>query len=767
MKNIIKRKVIGILALSATACCSAVFFGARKTVEANAAEISDGVFEMVEGASLKISDEGGIRFRVKFDETTKAEIDKENTKLYFLITGKSVFDKVTDGNYKAMSPAINGEADEAKIYKDGDYYYANGVVKGILEANRAADYMCIAYVSDGTNVQYATVAGKAVGEDGFYLNNVRGDLYDLVNSAVLDHEGGYAKSVLASKAYTWYNSVEYPILVDTLEDYNALVSAVNEDVIASAPYVKIADVDVSADGAAALADGKSLNVYRTVSGKVAQATPDEDPDRSPTDTEVVARNGNAELNLGKIVAADGTYATQLPAGEWTLTFTHPMFIAEEVKINVTDVAANDNDVTLYRKIIDIQDGSFTVANERAANDRQTISTSNRGYTYASFNIAPGSVYYAEVTFKSTSTNNVWIGLSNMIKGNADKFAVSAMTLNDTNCNSGEFYMSGNNSWNITTAKAGYPLFQSWQLKGYRNFSIDTAGEITYATARDGDYIYYFVNGVYVNGYTLKDYRENDTIPGIFGHNLQPVTMSKIDYYSGDKARNKIDALLAGGKNIISQYLSYTENLSNDANSYGENENRFFKVNDVTSERGVNFDFTNKSVSDSVKSRVTPYIHFDGDFSFEFDYKATDFNDDGNQHRMYVRVRNWYGYGNDRKDLLWFGTQVTSGSNVGGVLCKDKAYRADVADWTRFFTSGSENFDAKNGKGLRFKITRRLYENRAEYTLTVTSLDDTSKTATKILNVTASEDSQWDKPVQIYWENQNIAGQYSNIRWQAE
>jgi len=423
-------------------------------------------------------------------------------------------------------------------------------------------------------------------------------------------------------------------------------------------------------------------------------------------------------------------------------------------------------IRVYRKIFGAQDGSFTVTNERVANEEQTVTNSNSGYTYARFNMAPSKFYYAEVTFKTGTPGNVWIGMSNMIVGNMDRFAVSAMTLNDTNCNSGEFWTTGSNAWNMTTVKAGYPMFQSWQLSGYRGFSINTSGEIKYATVRDGDFIYYFVNGFYVNGFSLRDYRDADTVPGIFGLNLSSTVMTGIEYCSGAQAREKIDALLGGGRNIISQFLIYTENRADDANTYGENENRFFTVGEVSEDRGLHFDFTDKTVQGSVKSYVSPYLWFDGDFSFEFDYKATDWDKtDGNQHRMYLRLRNWYSYGGSRKDILWFGAQVASGSQEAKVLSKEKAYRADGGDWARYRDGDGADFDAADG--LHFKVTRRLYDDYAEYTMTVSSLTDPSRTATISVRYTAAEDAEWDKPVQIYWENQQLAGQYSNISWNIE
>lgn len=463
-------------------------------------------------------------------------------------------------------------------------------------------------------------------------------------------------------------------------------------------------------------------------------------------------------NRGKL-HIDGTTVTP-DIGVHTVTYTavNPA--------DATKVTRKVLTIRVYRKIFGYHDGTYTVTNERVPNAEQTVTTSNDGYSYARFNMAPSKYYYASVTFKSTATSGVWIGLANMFAESIDRMAVSAMTLGDTNCNSGEFRTTGDNAWNITSVKSGYPLFQSWQISGYRGIPVNTTGEITYTTVRDGDFIFYFVNGYYVHGFSLKDYRDADTVPGIFGSKMNSAVMSNIEYCSGAEARGKIDTLLAGGSNVISQFLIYTENRAADANTYGENENRFFRVGEVSEERGLHFDFTDKTVQSSVRSYVSPYLWFDGDFTFEFDYKATDWNrTDGNQHRMYIRLRNWYSYGSDRKDILWFGAQVASGSEDTKVLSKEKAYRSEVSDWAGYTSEDGTNFDAADG--LHFKVTRRLYDDYAEYTLTVSSLSDPTRSCTRTVRYSASDDAAWNEPVQIYWENQQLAGEYSHISWNIE
>ena len=206
------------------------------------AEGNDKVFEMTDGVSLKLNDGGGIRFRIKMSPSVKEEVfgggtaTESGAKLYCLVTPRILFDRVADGKYENMSESqcVKAEVnDENKVYLGEDgYYYVNVCNTNIAEANRRLDYVSIAYIKRGETTEYATAKNQAVfNEDGtvnknFDISDVRGNLYDVLNSAVLDTENDYYDKVFSSESYTWFGNADYPVLLNSAERYNGFVSKV-------------------------------------------------------------------------------------------------------------------------------------------------------------------------------------------------------------------------------------------------------------------------------------------------------------------------------------------------------------------------------------------------------------------------------------------------------------------------------------------------------------------------------------------------------------
>ena len=129
-----KRIKLILMALLTVMTATLGIFGLAFTAEAD----ESNAFTMVEGASAKLTEEG-MRFIVKMGSEVKAEVDEEDTKLYFVISPKAWFDEVADHNYYGMEEGkkLLIEADKAKIYSEGGYYYANGCITQIRAGNRA------------------------------------------------------------------------------------------------------------------------------------------------------------------------------------------------------------------------------------------------------------------------------------------------------------------------------------------------------------------------------------------------------------------------------------------------------------------------------------------------------------------------------------------------------------------------------------------------------------------------------------------------------
>ena len=247
-----KTKLISLLA---TAFVATSAFAVGNLVETKAAAPDGSVFEMETGASLKISEDGGVRFRVKMDEAQKNYItENDSVSLHFLVAPHEFFNAVPNGNYyNGLSKKKVIDVDEAKIYEEDGSYWANGCITNILEANRYLDFTLLAYTYNASTQTYdyadATIA------------TTRASLVDVLSQAVVysDNEGtDYMADVFACGAYDWFGTADYPIQVNNLATYNNLVSKVNDGVDFSAYTINVSDT-VPADGRAELAEGKTLN----------------------------------------------------------------------------------------------------------------------------------------------------------------------------------------------------------------------------------------------------------------------------------------------------------------------------------------------------------------------------------------------------------------------------------------------------------------------------------------------------------------------------
>ena len=249
----LKNKKIKWVSLLATAFVATAGFAVGSIAEAKA---DTNVFAMENGTSLKISESGGIRFRVQMDESQKNYItENENVTLHFLVAPHEFYNAVNGNDYyNGLTKKNVINVDEAKIYEEDGYYWANGCIVNILEINRNLDFTLLAYTYNSTTqvYDYADVT----------LSSTRGSLTDVLSQAVAytdDSGTDYTADIFACGAYDWFGSESYPIQVNDLTTYNNLVNKVNAGADYSKYIVNVSDT-VPTAGRVALDDGKTLNV---------------------------------------------------------------------------------------------------------------------------------------------------------------------------------------------------------------------------------------------------------------------------------------------------------------------------------------------------------------------------------------------------------------------------------------------------------------------------------------------------------------------------
>lgn len=178
--KILNKKNILLIILSFVFALSTLVFASTATVRADdAVETPTGVFEVVEGASIRIGDKtkgeqgSGIRFMVRMSEDVKNEIvGSDAVKLGVIITTKEIFDarnaqydqetgeeipdyinsiglyvnKTDDGDSNNDGIVINEDTIYDGTDADAGYFMANAAVTQIKEGNEKANYTAIAYI---------------------------------------------------------------------------------------------------------------------------------------------------------------------------------------------------------------------------------------------------------------------------------------------------------------------------------------------------------------------------------------------------------------------------------------------------------------------------------------------------------------------------------------------------------------------------------------------------------------------------------------------
>ena len=255
MKTKIKSSIIYVLffLMLATLFLAGIVSGG---VKADAAEEENGqVFEMVDSYRIR-TDDNGFYFTVKMSEDVKNKIATDDSKnLYFILMPKSYFD-ACDTHEEAYTHYLqyktNGEVDEGTsnclyikvngAYSGGDgFFYANGGVANVKQGvngdpdNRELVYSAVALIETKTDANNDGVYELAFEFAKFQTSGKpQNTLYDTVTSAF--YEGSTIADI--KTVYDWFGTEDFPVPVDTIDDYNALVAlnASNKNYVKSLYY---------------------------------------------------------------------------------------------------------------------------------------------------------------------------------------------------------------------------------------------------------------------------------------------------------------------------------------------------------------------------------------------------------------------------------------------------------------------------------------------------------------------------------------------------
>ena len=243
-----KTRNVFILVLVATLCSIMAIFSWKTPTNTASATTETNVFEMQEGASIRTADNAGLRFRVKMSEDVKDKVVDGTAELGFVISLTKYFDQVTDGKYINVDPKIEVSSlviPAEKIYlgrdEDAGYWWANGVVGNMHEANLVKDYSGVAYLKTTTTTEGETV------ENYQYATSPQSRSVQLVASRVYFGETTSVWEKVKT-VYPKMGTEEMPILIggDEWNTYANLVAKVNGGASQEGVYFELTE-DIMAD----------------------------------------------------------------------------------------------------------------------------------------------------------------------------------------------------------------------------------------------------------------------------------------------------------------------------------------------------------------------------------------------------------------------------------------------------------------------------------------------------------------------------------------
>lgn len=257
MKTMKKSRFLFIAALSLIMSLSIV--GALTVNRKKAFAEETYSISAVPGAQLRITEEGGIRFRFTVDAAAKNYVvGNENVKIQFVVAPKSYFDAGIAETY-GLKTFIEDE--DANIYASTteDVFYVNGCIQNVNVKNVALDFQCQARIVE--------VDGETVKREVASAISEARNLYDVVNKTVLLKDGSYEADILNREKtpYSdWFGTGTYPVQISTAEEYDALK-------VKCAEGTAFNNVAVAVDGDVTVSDSDfpevnkpSIDIMRTV-----------------------------------------------------------------------------------------------------------------------------------------------------------------------------------------------------------------------------------------------------------------------------------------------------------------------------------------------------------------------------------------------------------------------------------------------------------------------------------------------------------------------
>ena len=154
---------ISVLAMSFSVCGAVASFNFADSVNAKAEYVAPVDFETRLGASMRISEPNGLRFKLNISDARKQEIFAENSgkTLGMFIFPKSKLTSTeisaTDHvDYSKLSKKIDLTFTESDLHQQDGNWVANGVIGDMYIQNYNLEFVGVGYVKTGDTYEYST-----------------------------------------------------------------------------------------------------------------------------------------------------------------------------------------------------------------------------------------------------------------------------------------------------------------------------------------------------------------------------------------------------------------------------------------------------------------------------------------------------------------------------------------------------------------------------------------------------------------------------------
>ena len=487
--------------------------------------------------------------------------------------------------------------------------------------------------------------------------------------------------------------------------------------------------------------------------------------------------------------------TAAQKGEYSVTMSvaDPRDVSKSTSVTFT--------VQTYRNIFADYNGygnigyeSYEDGKQFVADAEQVTSFDRWDATFASFDMIPSRTYYAEIVIDSESKADwsTFYGMTHSVKGDASRWLTAymdrgaAVTRDPDPADEESRYYSGardfrikdidiENDMNCWELHQGNnpktQILYSYGLNRFRGLDKIESFPCKLATARIGDFFYFFVNDDYVCTVTNEYLQGKDTVPGYFQQTGIQTDIKNIVWLSGAEAEAKFNALTDNGSKMFGEFApSEWWKAENEASEH--------ITHATDNDKGANYTFDTDALTGENEGIVTPYIFFDGNFTFEWEYQFDPSTTEGNWDRfMALEVRHlrdeneqWGSNYSNKYAFLFGSSWQKNGDNdlCAMVKCFSKNNPHDW-DWEHpAVVSGGQEWYS-NSEKLKYSVTRICMENDegkpfARYTFVIQRADGTERSEWTYDDYGLDKWNSPCEPVILLWKNKGVKGTYSNVKW---